>query len=219
MTAPLVPPKRVLWIIGSLFLVSAGITLLFLGMRAVMDIGGACAEGGPFVPVQPCPEGVPLLMIGGIWIGILAAFAYGWATLSAGVPSFVWLLWPALFISLGWNFLEYAFDPPFGDGPVWGWLIPGIVFELMGGVPLWFALRSGAVVRPVATSLRTALSPPGGPAVAAALRTAVERRRTAAPRDPTSGDLVAELERLDALHRAGSLSDDEYAKAKRRLLA
>ena len=32
-------------------------TLLFLGMRAVMDVGGACADGGPFVTAQPCPSG------------------------------------------------------------------------------------------------------------------------------------------------------------------
>ena len=31
--------------------VAAGITLLFLGMRAVMDVGGMCAEGGPNGPV------------------------------------------------------------------------------------------------------------------------------------------------------------------------
>ena len=32
-------------------------------------------------------------------------------------------------------------------------------------------------------------------------------------------DMVSELERLDTLHRSGSLSDAEYEKAKRRLLA
>ena len=49
---------------------SAGITLLFLGMRAVMEIGGVCADGGPFVTRQSCPDGVPALMVGGIWGGI-----------------------------------------------------------------------------------------------------------------------------------------------------
>ena len=33
------------------FGLAACLTLIWLGMRAVMDIGGACAEGGPFVPV------------------------------------------------------------------------------------------------------------------------------------------------------------------------
>ena len=32
------------------------------------------------------------------------------------------LAWPALFLSLGWNFLEYGVNPPeaFGDGPELG---------------------------------------------------------------------------------------------------
>jgi hypothetical protein len=216
----LVPFKRVLWILGSLFLVSAGITLLFLGMRAVMDIGGACAEGGPFVPVQPCPDGVPALMIGGIWVGMLAAFAYGWSSLGAGVPSFVGLLWPALFMSLGWNFLEYAFNPPFGEGPVWGWLIPGIIFELMGVIPLWLLFKTVGLT-PQSSRVRSVLAPPGAKAVATAIRAVTDARR-AASSPPTGGarpDLVSELERLDALRRSGALSEDEYEKAKRRLLA
>src|SRR4029079_16937691 len=39
------------------------ITLLFLGMRAVMDIGGSCAEGGAVVIRQPCPAGVPVVLV------------------------------------------------------------------------------------------------------------------------------------------------------------
>ncbi len=35
---------------------TACITLLDLGMRAVMDLGGACADGGPYVSAQPCPD-------------------------------------------------------------------------------------------------------------------------------------------------------------------
>src|SRR3972149_4017866 len=95
-----IPLRRVVWILGSLALATAGITLLFLGMRAVMDIGGACAEGGPFVPVRPCPDGVPALMIGGIWIGLIASFVYAWASIGARIPSFAGLLWPGLFMSL-----------------------------------------------------------------------------------------------------------------------
>jgi hypothetical protein len=215
-----VPVKRVIWILGSLFLVSAGITLLYLGMRSVMDIGGACASGGPFVPVQPCPEGVPALMIGGIWIGLLAAFAYGWSSLSAGIPTFVGLFWPALFMSLGWNFLQYAFDPPFGDGPVWGWLVPGILFELMGAVPLWIMFKTVGLT-PATNKVRSVLAPPGAKAMATAIRAVTESRRTGAAAVSTGArpDLVSELERLDALRQSGALSDDEYEKAKRRLLA
>ena len=52
------------------------------------------------------------------------------------------LAWPALFLSLGWNFLEFGFDPPGeDDGLVWGWIVCGVVFWLMGGLPL-FALAA-----------------------------------------------------------------------------
>ncbi|MBI5158096.1 MAG: SHOCT domain-containing protein [Acidimicrobiia bacterium] len=208
--------KKAVWILGSLFLVAAGITSLFLGMRAVMDIGGACGQGGAIVYVRPCPEGVPLLMIGGIWIGIIAAFAYGWASLGAGIPSFVGLFWPALFMSLGWNFLQYAFDPPFGEGIVYGWLIPGIIFELMGAIPLWLMFKTVGLT-PRSTRVRSVLAPPGAKAMATAMRAVVDARK-AAP-SPPRPDMVSELERLTALHRSGALSDDEFEKAKRRLLA
>jgi hypothetical protein len=215
-----VPLKRAVWILTSLATVAAGITLLFLGMRSVMEIGGACADGGPYVSAQPCPDGVPLLMIGGIWIGIIAAFIYGWASIGAGVPSFIGLLWPALFMSLGWNFIEYAFNPPVGDGVVYGWLIPGIIFELMGGIPLLLFLKSVGLTPQAGTRVRSALAPPGAKAVATAIRAAIDARAsTEGTMDEPRPDIVSELERLDALHRSGSLSDTEYYKAKRRLLA
>ncbi len=50
------------------------------------------------------------------------------------------LAWPGLFLSLGWNFLEFAFAPP-GGGFAWGWLICGVVFVLMGGLPLLLAFK------------------------------------------------------------------------------
>ena len=59
------------------------------------------------------------------------------------------LAWPALFCSLGWNFLSYAFDPPGGGFEV-GALICGIVFWVMGAGPLIgtvYALRGSSVAR------------------------------------------------------------------------
>ena len=49
------------------------------------------------------------------------------------------LAWPGLFLSLGWNFLEFAFLPQ--GGLAWGWLICGVVFVLMGGLPLLLAFK------------------------------------------------------------------------------
>jgi len=198
--------------LGALAGVAASLTVVFLSMRAVMDIGGACADGGPFVPRQPCPDGVSGLLVGGIWIGILLALVYMGMAFRQGVPSLAGLLWPSLFISLGWNFLDYGFDPPMGSGVAMGWLIPGILFMLMGGIPLWIWL---SVIRakgltPSAAKIPIPLQPVAG----------IPQRlspSTSAPR--VAADLAAALERLDVLHRSGALDDSEYKAAKRRAIA
>ena len=116
-----------------------------------MEIGGACAEGGPYVPVQPCPDGAPLALIGGIFglFGAAGLMIWFGSRLGSGYVSLVFLGWPALFISLGFNFLQYGFNPPFGQGVEWGFVVPGVMFWIMGIVPLligiagWRAARSG----------------------------------------------------------------------------
>ncbi|MEA2549935.1 MAG: hypothetical protein QOE42_2533, partial [Chloroflexota bacterium] len=105
------------------------ITLLFLGMRAVMDVGGACADGGPFVSAQPCPTGVPLALIGGLFglFGAAGLIVWFGSRIGKTAASIVALGWPALFLVLGFNFMDYAVHPPDTEPtPVWGWLIPGI---------------------------------------------------------------------------------------------
>jgi hypothetical protein len=118
---------------------AACLTLVFLGMRAVMDVGGACADGGPYVSAQPCPDGVAAAMFLGIF-GLFGSGALVWrfgSRIGEPFESLPFLAWPALFCSLGWNFLQYGLFPPEGEGVVWSWLIPGVLFELMGLVPLW----------------------------------------------------------------------------------
>ena len=96
------------------------ITLVFLGMRAVMDVGGACADGGPYVSAQPCPDGVAAAMFLGIF-GLFGAGVLVWrygSRIGAPFESLPFLAWPALFCSLGWNFLQYGlFSPPEGSAP------------------------------------------------------------------------------------------------------
>jgi hypothetical protein len=222
--------------------VATAMTLLFLGMRAVMDIGGVCAEGGPYLPRQPCPKGVPLLMVGGIWAGLIFAGVYVWQASKHGVVSFAWALWPALFLSLGWNFLEYGLDPPGDGGPVWGWLVCAVLFILMGGGPLLGALPPiwrAITGRAPAPSPREILRPPGTAAIPARIwappgsagsgSAPVTPPSTMAPASPSadtsmpvaagpSEDLVSALERLSYLHRTGAIDDAEYETAKARLL-
>jgi len=204
--------------------VTTGMTLLFLGMRAVMDIGGACAEGGPYVPVRPCPNGVPALIVGGLWGGVILAFVYAWQTSKHDVPGFAWALWPALFLSLGWNFLAYGLDPPFGEGFAWGWLVCAVVFFLMGGGPLLIALPAvwrAMTGREPPPRPREALRPPGVTAVASRIRGTRAASGTWPAAGTASGqpdDLVSALERLSYLHRTGAIDDAEYEAAKTRLL-
>jgi len=213
------------------------ITLLFLGMRAVMDVGGACAEGGPYVSAQPCPEGVPLAMIGGMFglfgaAGLIVLFG---SQVGKGAMAIVALGWPALFLSLGLNFMDYAFHPPdTAATPVWGWLIPGVLFWLIGGAPLaigllaWREARAGRpgnrLTRQVATRVPAKTVIFGG---ATAGSWSVPRPPHAtSDRAPIGGepsgeasDLVDDLTRLAELHEAGDLTDEEFAAAKGERLA
>jgi hypothetical protein len=203
----------IILVTGTLFVIAGCLTVVFLAMRSVMDVGGFCAEGGPYDIAVHCPKGTPGLLMGGIWIGVITAFVYVWQASRHGAVNLAGLLWPALFLSLGWNFLEYGFSPPFDGGLAWGWLIPGVLFVLMGGLPLFWVIP--ALVRPddgPANTVGVALRQ----GVGAARQVASQRRVTEPPSQPEG--LVDELERLDRLNRRGRLSDSEFEAAKRRLL-
>ena len=221
--------RKLIFTAIGVFLVAGGITVTYQAMRAVMEVGGYCASGGPYEIRQECPDGAWLIVVG-IWGGLIG-LGFVIAGTFRGGPKLWVLAWPALFLSLGWNFLHYAFDPPPPDtGLVWGWLICGVVFVLMGGVPLLFALWNAKLAlwgsdAPVSANAR---------ATAALTRLAASTRArkpttfvrygdttvasTTATRSTVDtspdGDLVEDLERLAALHRDGQLTDDEYARAK-----
>jgi hypothetical protein len=114
------------------------ITLVYLGMRAVMDIGGSCADGGPYVSARPCPDGVPAAMI----LGVFGLFLFGGLAMAgaAGTGGYGWIpliAWTGLFATLGWNFLDYGLvHPPAGEGIEWGYVIPGVLFQLMAWIPV-----------------------------------------------------------------------------------
>jgi hypothetical protein len=233
--------------------VACGMTMLYLGMRSIMEIGGACADGGPFVPAVRCPEGVPFMILGGIWGAIIMLGIYVWQTIKNKVPSFLAFSWSALFLSLGWNFLEFGLNPPFGEGLAWGWLVCAILFGLMGGIPLVFAvkpvlrnffnpkpepervkplpvgeMRARLASRPKKKGTprqKPGASPGGAPKTAwATLRdmgspAAAGTTSSAAAEDDTEAEsMVAALERLQYLHKSGSLTDAEFAAAKARII-
>jgi hypothetical protein len=199
------------------------LTLIFLSMRAVMDVGGFCAEGGPYVIETHCPEGVPLLLVGGIF----GLFGFGglmiWKGVLLGGPyaGLVGLAWPVLFLSLGWNFLEYGlFNPPEGEGIIWGWLIPGVPFVIMGIAPLLAVLPIGHSGR--AGSARASMAgriAPRSPAPSSMTFDRSAVAAAAAEEGVDSDDLVTKLERLAALRQSGDLTSDEFDQAKRALIA
>ncbi|MDP9342269.1 MAG: SHOCT domain-containing protein [Actinomycetota bacterium] len=229
--------------------VACSLTLLFLGMRSVMQIGGSCASGNqPFVVSHPCPAGVALLMPASIWGGLIFVGVYVWQTSRYHSPSLLVLIWPALFLSLGWNFLQFGLNPPGGvPGVSGGFLVCAVLFGLMGGVPLLYGLP--ATIRhftgrpphrkPLPSLLNAPFRPtwttvqgwgPTPPVVRPSSAGSSPQPGTQQPAGaswwpaigtttPTpSADVVSALERLAKLHQSGDLDDNEYEAAKQRIL-
>jgi hypothetical protein len=124
---PKASPRSSAITVACVLVVAVSLTWTFLSMRAVMNVGGACADGGPYVSAQPCPDGsfliafaVPALIIFSM-IGTVSAS-------TVGAPNLLVPMWGVLFGTLGWNFLEYSFK---GPDIVWGWLVCGVMFWAM----------------------------------------------------------------------------------------
>lgn len=117
-----------------LFLFSLSLTLLYLSMRAVLDIGGFCAEGGPYAIEHHCPDGVALFAPLSIFGMMIGGFLYAFSTIKNS-PSWIFLFWTALFTALGWNFFDFALNDP--EGIVISWLVCGVLFAIMGIGPLF----------------------------------------------------------------------------------
>ena len=130
--------KRGLLFQFTIFGVAFAIACLYHGMRGVMRLGGMVASGGPYAIEHPAPSWVWIMPMA-ILFGMACFFINLFSGNSEGV-NLMPLAWPGLFLSAGWNFLEFTFNPP-GGGLAWGWLICGVVFVLMGGLPLLLALK------------------------------------------------------------------------------
>jgi len=123
----------------TIFGVAFCISLLYQAMRPIMRLGGMVASGGPYAIEHPAPSWVWVMPVA-IIIGMACFFLNLFSGPDPDGVNLMPLAWPALFLSLGWNFLEFAFAPP-GGGFAWGWLVCGVTFVLMGGLPLLFAFR------------------------------------------------------------------------------
>ncbi len=192
----------------SVGLVSASLTVIFMCMRAVMDIGGSCASGGAFEIAHPCPGHVAALMPGAIWGGLIFTGLYVFLAMHYGVPTIVSLAWPGLFLSLGYNFFDYGIH---GQA---GFVTAGVVFVLMGLVPLLWALPH--LWRVYVRGQQDDPKPWHVATTGVAVNNAFDllNRLGKSP----SEDMTDSLQRLDDLHKSGALDDLEYAKAKDRVI-
>ncbi|WP_243058067.1 hypothetical protein [Nocardioides sp. SR21] len=125
---------RIAALFGCALLMTVGITWIFLGQRSVMDLGGRCASGGPYVVATPCPDHVPALMGLGIFLMLVGAFAGTVVAGTVGAPTLLQPMWWLLFGSLGWNFLEYGL---FSGDIAWGWTLSGLLSLAMAAPALW----------------------------------------------------------------------------------
>lgn len=103
--------------------------------------GGFCASGGPYVVAHQCSGGDIRLLMVGIFGGLLSAALYAGGSSALGRPasSAGLIAWSAMFGVLGWNFINQYLHPVAGQSGSIGFLIPGILFEVMavgGLIPL-----------------------------------------------------------------------------------
>jgi hypothetical protein len=106
-----------------------------------MDLGGFVASGGPYAIAHQAPGWIWIFWVS-IIAGLVFLFLYSIFAKRIGGLKLIVFAWPALFCSLGYNFLAYTFIPAEkGGGIAYGWLICGILFELMGGIPLIIILK------------------------------------------------------------------------------
>ena len=132
------PPrlKRVALLASSVVVVGIALGWCFLAMRAVLRVGGACGDGGPYVAEQPCPDGAWLIALA-IPVLLVATFAGTAAASSLGAPDLIVPMWFLLFSTLGANFLDFGvWTEPW----VWSWIVCGVVFELMALPALYLLL-------------------------------------------------------------------------------
>jgi hypothetical protein len=115
-------------------LIAFGITLVFLSARAVLAVGGSCAEGGPYVIAVPCPGQTTLLTSAGILAYVAGTFVSLFGQRGFGVPAWGYG-WAGLFGLGAAAFFEAGFRED-----VWTWHLCGWIFVALalGAVPMLF---------------------------------------------------------------------------------
>jgi hypothetical protein len=97
------PVWRIVGSAASWLLFSFAFTLFCLGLYGVLQVGGTCAEGGPFVIAVHCPENTDVFTLGGVYGGLAALFINLFVARTFGTR--ILLAWTILFGTLSLPFL------------------------------------------------------------------------------------------------------------------
>ena len=134
------PVRWAIFLVSS-FVFSFSLTIMYYGMRGVMMLGGFVASGGPYEIAHPAPDWVWLMPVS-VLLMVFSIFTSIFSAPKINGPNIMALSWSAIFLSLGWNFLEFGFGIGMGGGLAIGWIICAVFFIPMGLLPLIFVLRS-----------------------------------------------------------------------------
>ncbi len=158
--APVWSSRTVGWLAG-VFACAAGLAwaigILNAAGRAVMELGGFAAAGGPYEVAHPAPSWVavvPLTVFALLGFGALSFYF----TSRCGGFHLAFFAWAGLFVSLGYQFAVGGLNPPGDSGTAWGWILCAVVFVPMGLAPFWLAWRDNPAL------LRAARRGPSGAA-------------------------------------------------------
>jgi hypothetical protein len=134
-------PARTLIFLICPFIFSFSITCIYQGSREIMKLGGFVASGGPYEISSQAPNWIWIMPVS-IMLMMFTIFASLFTGAKLSGPNLMAFSWSAIFVSLGWNFLEFGMGIGMGGRLVWGWLICAILFLLMGLLPVYFFLRT-----------------------------------------------------------------------------
>lgn len=213
----------------ALTLAVLGLTWLNRVAASVLSVGGSCGSGGAYEIATPCPSGAWMAPVG-LFVGLVGLGFY-LLRRPAGSPQLLILAWPALFGSLGVQFLRAATS----ESGAYGFWLCGIVFLVMAAAPLLLVMGDrGARVQLLVGDGRAEperIEDQSRGIAGFEADGTVSRGRDLSPVDfrgsgPASedvdgedgGDLSESLDRLSRLHRQGDLSDAEFAEAKQKVL-
>jgi hypothetical protein len=139
------------WTVAGLGLLAFSITVVLAGLARLVA-NGSCANHPAFVSTRPCPPGTEalILMVGAAFFtGFAGWAAYQWRAPRGGAspwrdgPDFGGFWWSALFLGAAALFFRAmrAFQAAGANGGAWGMGVVGVVFVVMGGVPLLLVAR------------------------------------------------------------------------------